>query len=117
MVRIGLPQLKDMQQHTKYLQIPINSTEPLSGSSGSVSFEFNTEDGIQVLMDSTNSFTIAMSCASNVGPTLGLEIGPTMSWSHIPDIGKWICAILMLIGRLEFFSVIVLFTPSFWKEN
>ena len=38
-------------------------------------------------------------------------------WSHIPDIGKWICAILMLIGRLEFFSVIVLFTPSFWKEN
>lgn len=53
-VRIGLPQLKDMQQHTKYLQIPINSTEPLSGSSGSVSFEFNTEDGIQVLMDGTN---------------------------------------------------------------
>ena len=53
-VRIGLPQLKDMQQNTKYLQIPINSTEPLSGSSGSVSFEFNTKDGIQVLMDGTN---------------------------------------------------------------
>ena len=53
-VRIGLPQLKDMQQNTKFLQIPINSTEPLSGSSGSVSFEFNTKDGIQVLMDGTN---------------------------------------------------------------
>lgn len=53
-VRIGLPQLKDMQQNTKNLQIPINSTEPLSGSSGSVSFEFNTEDSIQVLMDGTN---------------------------------------------------------------
>lgn len=53
-VRIGLPQLKDMQQNTKSLQIPINSTEPLSGSSGSVSFEFNTEDGIHVLMDGTN---------------------------------------------------------------
>ena len=54
-VRIGLPQLKDMQQHTKFLQIPISSTEPLSGSSGSVSFEFNMEDGIhQVLMDGTN---------------------------------------------------------------
>ena len=53
-VRIGLPQLKDMQQNTKFLQIPINSTESLSGSSGSVSFEFNTEDGIQVLMDGTN---------------------------------------------------------------
>ena len=68
-------------------------------------------------VDSTNSMTIAMSCASNVGPTLGLEIGPTMSWSVLPDIGKWICAILMLMGRLEFFSVMVLFTKAFWKEN
>lgn len=53
-VRIGLPQLKDMQQNKKFLQIPISSTEPLSGSSGSVSFEFNTGDGIHVLMDGTN---------------------------------------------------------------
>lgn len=53
-VRIGLPQLKDMQQNKKFLQIPISSTEPLSNSSGPVSFEFNTEDGIQVLMDGTN---------------------------------------------------------------
>ena len=53
-VRIGLPQLKDMQQNTKFLQIPISSTEPLSNSFGSVSFEFNTADGIRVLMDGTN---------------------------------------------------------------
>lgn len=54
-VRIGLPQLNDMQQHTKYLQIPISSTEALSDSKGSVSFKFNTEDGIPVvLMDGTN---------------------------------------------------------------
>lgn len=53
-VRIGLPQLKDMHQHTKYLQMPISSTEPLSDSSGSISFEFNTKDGINVLMDGTN---------------------------------------------------------------
>ena len=53
-VRIGLPQLKDMQQNKKFLQIPISSTESLSNSSGPVSFEFNTEDGIQVLMDGTN---------------------------------------------------------------
>lgn len=68
-------------------------------------------------VDSTNSMTIAISSASNVGPTLGLEIGPTMSWSSLPDIGKWICSMLMLMGRLEFFSVIVLFTKAFWKEN
>ncbi len=68
-------------------------------------------------IDSTNSITIAMSCASNVGPTLGLEIGPTMSWDMLPDAAKWICSILMLMGRLEFFSVLVLFTRAFWKEN
>lgn len=68
-------------------------------------------------VDSTNSITIALSCASNVGPTLGLEIGPTMSWSVLPATGKWICSVLMLMGRLEFFSVLVLFTSAFWKEN
>jgi len=68
-------------------------------------------------VDSTNSITIALSCASNVGPTLGLEIGPTMSWSVLPVAGKWLCSALMLMGRLEFFSVLVLFTKAFWREN
>ena len=53
-VRIGLPQLKDMQQNKKFLQIPISSTESLSNSHGSVSFVFNTGDSIKVLMDGTN---------------------------------------------------------------
>lgn len=68
-------------------------------------------------VDSTNSFTIAISSLGNVGPTLGIEIGPTMSWAQLPDVAKWICAFLMLVGRLELFSVLVLFTRAFWKEN
>lgn len=68
-------------------------------------------------VDSTNSITIILSCIGNVGPTLGLEIGPTMSWSMLPAYVKWICAALMLIGRLEIFTVLVIFTPSFWKDN
>lgn len=68
-------------------------------------------------VDSTNSITIALSCASNVGPTLGLEIGPTMSWNVLPDAVKWLLSALMLMGRLEIFTVLVLFTPSFWKDN
>ena len=68
-------------------------------------------------VDSTNSFTIALSCGSNVGPTLGLEIGPTMSWSILPDLVKWILSGLMLMGRLEIFTVLVIFTPSFWKTH
>lgn len=72
---------------------------------------------ILVGVDSTNSFTIALSCASNVGPTLGLEIGPTMSWSILPAFIKWILSALMLMGRLEIFTVLVIFTSAFWKNN
>ena len=67
-------------------------------------------------IDSTNSITIAISCASNVGP--GLEMfGPPMSWSVLPDAIKWLLSGLMLMGRLEIFSVLVLFSPSFWKDS
>ena len=68
-------------------------------------------------VDSTNSITIALSCGSNVGPTLGLEIGPTMSWSILPAGVKWILSALMLMGRLEIFTVLVIFTPYFWKKH
>ena len=68
-------------------------------------------------IDSTNAITITLSSIGNVGPTLGLEIGPTMSWSMLPDDAKWLCSLLMLIGRLEIFSVLVIFTSAFWKDN
>lgn len=68
-------------------------------------------------IDSTNSITIILSCLGNVGPSLGLEIGPTMSWSELPDFIKWICSFYMLLGRLEIFTVLVIFTPAYWNEN
>ena len=68
-------------------------------------------------VDSTNSITIALSCASNVGPTLGLEIGPTMSWAMLPATIKWLLSLLMLMGRLEIVSVVVLFTRTFWRDR
>lgn len=68
-------------------------------------------------VDSTNSITIAFSCASNVGPTLGLEIGPTMSWNVLPQAVKLILTLLMLMGRLEILSVLVLFTGAFWRDR
>lgn len=68
-------------------------------------------------IDNTNAITITLSSLGNVGPTLGIEIGPTMSWSILPDLAKWTCSLMMLIGRLEIFTVLVIFTPSFWKEN
>ena len=68
-------------------------------------------------VDSTNAITISLSCAGNVGPTLGLDIGPAMSWAVFPAGVKWLLSGLMLMGRLEIFTVLVLFTRAFWKEN
>ena len=68
-------------------------------------------------IDNTNAITVALSCASNIGPTLSLEIGPSMSWTTLPIAVKWILSALMLMGRLEIFSVAILFTPEFWKDN
>jgi trk system potassium uptake protein len=64
-----------------------------------------------------NAITISLSSISNVGPAIGTQIGPTESWSALPDAAKWISSALMLIGRLEIFSVIVLFTRGFWKDH
>lgn len=51
----------------------------------------------------------------NIGPGLGL-VGPAENYAHFPDIGKWFLSFLMLIGRLELFTVLILFSPAFWKK-
>ena len=68
-------------------------------------------------IDSVNSVTIALSCVSNVGPSLSNQVGSVMYWSALPDYIKWVLCLLMLMGRLEIMTVLVLFTRSFWKEN
>ncbi|MBP5424936.1 MAG: hypothetical protein J6Y33_02535 [Prevotella sp.] len=42
---------------------------------------------------------------------------PELSWSVLPDFIKWFLCLLMLMGRLEIMTVLVLFTRAFWKEN
>lgn len=68
-------------------------------------------------IDPTNSIVIALSCVSNVGPSLANDVGPYLTWSGMADYIKWILCLLMLMGRLEIMTVLVLFTHSFWKEN
>ena len=68
-------------------------------------------------IESSNAVTLTLGSLGNVGLSLGTEIGPTMSLSVLPTAAKWICCTLMLIGRLEVFSVLVIFTPQFWKDN
>ncbi|HFA48586.1 MAG TPA: TrkH family potassium uptake protein [Bacteroidetes bacterium] len=52
----------------------------------------------------------------NVGPGIG-EVGPMDNFSAIPASGKWLLSFLMLLGRLELFTILILFTPYFWKTN
>lgn len=58
---------------------------------------------------------LMFSSLGNVGPGLGIY-GPAFSWDNMPDLAKWMLSFFMLIGRLELFSVLVLFSPAFWKE-
>ena len=65
--------------------------------------------------DPLTAISGAATSVSNVGPGLGAEIGPAGTFQDLTDRGKWICAIAMLLGRLEFTAVFVLMTRQFWR--
>ena len=67
-------------------------------------------------LDFVSAIGSAASSIGNVGPALG-EFGPTNSFNNLPDLGKYWCAFLMLVGRLELFTVLILFTPFFWRDH
>ena len=67
-------------------------------------------------LDFVSAIGSAASSIGNVGPALG-DFGPTNSFNSLPDLGKYWCAFLMLVGRLELFTVLILFTPFFWRDH
>jgi trk system potassium uptake protein TrkH len=52
----------------------------------------------------------------NIGPGFG-SLGPVNHFAHLPSTGKWFLSFLMLLGRLELFTVLILITPYFWNRN
>lgn len=66
-------------------------------------------------LDFLTSVSGAATALANVGPGLGDIIGPTGNFSTIPDGAKWALSFGMLLGRLELFTVLVLFAPRFWR--
>ncbi|OZC02056.1 TrkH family potassium uptake protein [Rubricoccus marinus] len=66
-------------------------------------------------LDWMSAFTSTFSCVGNVGPAFG-TMGPTENYTHVPEVGKWVLSLLMMAGRLEIFTVLLLFTPGFWKR-
>ena len=72
--------------------------------------------GFSVLgLDFVTSIGVAASSLGNVGPALG-DFGPAFSFNGLSMAGKWWASFLMLLGRLELFTVLILFTPFFWKR-
>jgi len=66
-------------------------------------------------IDIITASTTVISAMSNVGPALG-DAGPTENYYAMPSAGKWILTMCMLIGRLEIYTVILLFMPMFWRK-
>ena len=65
--------------------------------------------------DLVSAMGASIACLGNIGPAWG-DFGPTDHYAHVPYTGKWVLLILMMIGRLELFTVLVIFTPWFWKN-
>lgn len=66
-------------------------------------------------MDFISAFTAVLACVNNCGPGLGV-VGPASNYQGLTDFQTWVCTFGMLIGRLEIFTVLILFTPGFWKR-
>lgn len=65
--------------------------------------------------DMMSSMGASIASLGNIGPAWG-EFGPTNNYASVPAFGKWVLLLLMMIGRLELFTVLVIFTPWFWKN-
>jgi len=66
-------------------------------------------------LDFTSAIGASIATLGNIGPAIG-SVGPAENYAHIPAGGKWILSFFMLLGRLELFTVLLLFSPSFWKK-
>lgn len=67
-------------------------------------------------LDFLTSASAAVTALSNVGPGLGPVIGPAGNFGSLPDAAKWVLSFAMLLGRLELFTVLILFLPQFWRH-
>jgi len=67
-------------------------------------------------LDFITSMGAAASSLGNVGPAFG-QLSPVNNYDILPTFGKWWASFLMLLGRLELFTVIIIFTPYFWRNN
>jgi trk system potassium uptake protein len=72
---------------------------------------------IMVLLGSNGStaFSSVATCMAGIGPGIG-RVGPTSNFAYLPDAAKYLLTFLMLVGRLEIYTLIALFSPAFWAK-
>jgi trk system potassium uptake protein TrkH len=66
-------------------------------------------------LDIVSAFSAVIACINNMGPGLG-KVGPSSNYQGLSDFQTWVCTATMLLGRLELFTLLVVFTPSFWRQ-
>lgn len=66
-------------------------------------------------VDFLTSITSVISALSNIGPAFGMA-GPLNNFNSMPELGKWVLSFCMLVGRLEFYTILILFVPAFWHK-
>jgi trk system potassium uptake protein TrkH len=65
-------------------------------------------------LDFITAFSAVTACINNMGPGLG-QVGPATTYAVLTDFQTWVCTIAMVLGRLELFTLLVVFTPAFWR--
>lgn len=105
---------------------PIYNNEPVADQTAIsiLGFVFVFALGFSILamllsflgLDYLTAMSGALTALANVGPGLGPHIGPAGNFADLPDAAKWLLAAGMLLGRLEIFTVLVIFAPAFWRD-
>ena len=67
-------------------------------------------------LDIESSLGVSAASLGNVGPAIG-DFGPSFTFNELPNLGKWWASFLMLLGRLELFTVLIILSPFFWKKH
>lgn len=66
-------------------------------------------------LDFISSISAILACINNMGPGLN-QVGPATTYQVLTDFQTWVCTLAMLLGRLELFTLLILFTPAFWRS-
>jgi trk system potassium uptake protein TrkH len=66
-------------------------------------------------LDFITAFSAIIACFNNAGPGLN-EVGPATNFAGLSDFQKAVCTFAMLLGRVQIFSIVILFVPEFWRK-